>query len=491
MFRKLLGLLTDAVTYGVSSLIGQALSFLLLPLFTRYLDKEQYGVIGMLTIISLVFLPMSNIGMTNAIFRCFARCKDDETRRKVLGTGLTSVICSSLVLLALSVLAAQPLADWIVGAGDPATVELVRLTLLAAAIGTIGTVPRVILRAGRRVRLAAMLNLAQVVFTTLPMIWFVVVQQQGVRGAVLGTLVGDVLTACSAFACTWGSLRPAFDWPTWKEMLAYGLPFMPHHLQAILLALFGQYVVREMLGLGDAGLYVVAVKFAVPVSFVVTAVQTSWVAYKFQIHADDDNPQAFFRSSFTYYVAGLSYLWIGVCLWGPEMVRLMTAESFHDAARLVWAVSLIPVAQGIYAMTGTGIELSNNTRPFPLISLSGLVTVVVAAFALVPNIGALGAALATVLGWSVMAVVMYYFAQRRYAIAYDWPTIGCFAVASAAFAGASYVVQDAPLSVRLLCAIMLSLAYPVAGFLLLLRSRVERGRMLHLLSKFRLTPSSI
>ena len=177
-----------------------------------------------------------------------------------------------------------------------------------------------------------------------------------------------------------GSFRVGFDRSTWREMLSYGLPFVPHHLQAVALALFGQYMVREMLGFDEAGLFNMASKFAMPVVFVVTAVQNSWVAYKFQIHAEDEDPKAFFRSTFTYYVAAITYLWVGVSLWGPEMVRLMTTSGFHPAALLVWAVSLVPLAQGIYFMSGTGMELSDNTRPFPLISLAGLVTVVAGAY---------------------------------------------------------------------------------------------------------------
>jgi len=488
MLRKLLSLLSDTLTYGASSLIGQLLSFLLLPLYTHYLDAADYGVIGMLIIVTMLFGPLANLGMTNAIFRRYSMSKDDETRAAVLGTGLTSVIVSSLVVLVIAAVAAEPIAEYIVG--DVDMINLVRLSLLSAAISTIGTVPRAMLRASRRVRIVGGLNIAQVLFTTLPTIWFVVVQEMGVPGWVLGTLVGEALSTISAFCFTVGSFRMGFNRSTWREMLSYGLPFVPHHLQAVALALFGQYMVREMLGFNEAGLFNIASKFAMPVVFVVTAVQNSWVAYKFQIHAEDEDPKAFFRSTFTYYIAAITYLWVGVSLWGPEMVRLMTTEGFHQAALLVWAVSLVPLAQGIYFMSGTGMELSDNTRPFPLISLAGLVTVIVGAYLLIPMIGALGAALATVLGWVVMSVVMFYFARRRFAIEYDWGTIGCFVLLAAVCVAVGSMLQNEPLVVRLLCDVGISLAYPLAAFVLLLRSREERHRMQILLTKFRLAPSS-
>jgi O-antigen/teichoic acid export membrane protein len=475
MFRKLLGLLSDSATYGAGSLIGQVLGFLLLRVYTEYLDTAQYGVIGMLSIVTLLFAALSNLGMTNAIFRRFSLSKDITVRRTVLGTGLASVIASSLALMIILLLAAEPIAQYVVG--DVDTANLVRLSAVSATIAGVGIVPRVVLRASRRVRTMTLLNLAQVVLTAIATIWFVVVQELGVLGFVLGTLVGELLGAMAAFLCTRGSFQIGFDRLLWREMLSYGLPFVPHYVQGTALVLFGQYMVRNLLGLDEAGLYNVATKFALPVAFVVNAVQTSWTAYKFEIHAEDDDPRSFFRSTFTYYVAGVTYLWVGVAAWGPEMVRLMTTEGFHDAARLVWVVSLVPLAHGIYFMSGTGMELSNDTRPFPLISLVGLITVVAGAFTLVPLIGAMGAAVATVLGFVVMSGVTYYFAQRRMAIQYDWPTIGCFALLAAVFVAMGCMVQDMPLGMRVACALAISLTYPLAAFLVLLRSSAERHRM--------------
>jgi O-antigen/teichoic acid export membrane protein len=236
-------------------------------------------------------------------------------------------------------------------------------------------------------------------------------------------------------------------------------------------------------------LYNVATRFALPVAFVVNAVQASWVAYKFQIHAEDPDARSFFQSTLTYYVAALAYLWVGVSLWGPEAVRLMTAADFHAAATLVWAVSLVPVCQGMYYMSGTGIELSDNTRPFPLVSFAGLVTVVLAAWRLVPALGALGAALSTSLAWVAMGIGVFVLSQRRMAIAYDWATIGAFGVVAALFVAGGVALQTQPLAVRLALVVVMSVAYPLVCLALLLRSRDERGRVRHWLSRFRLAPS--
>jgi O-antigen/teichoic acid export membrane protein len=150
----------------------------------------------------------------------------------------------------------------------------------------------------------------------------------------------------------------------------------------------------------------------------------------------------------------------------------------------------VPAVQGLYFMVGPGLVLSDNTRPLPLMGFAGLVTVICAAFLLVPRFGAAGAAVGTALGWLSMAVVLYAISQRRMAIPYDWPTILGFVVLAGVFAAAGVAAQTLSLWPRLGSLTLLSLAYPLCSVLFLLRSRDERWRVLHFLSKFGLASPS-
>src|SRR5262249_50765565 len=142
----------------------------------------------------------------------------------------------------------------------------------------------------------------------------------------------------------------------------------------------------------------------------------------------DEDPVGFFRTATTYYIAGTTYLWLGVSVWGPEMVRLMTTSSFHTAGQLIPTAALIPYAFGVRAMLGTGRELTDNTRPLPLVAFFGLIAVIASAYLFIGPLGwgANGAALSTVTGWAVMGAGAYWFAQRVFPIDYQWPQITAF-----------------------------------------------------------------
>jgi O-antigen/teichoic acid export membrane protein len=161
----------------------------------------------------------------------------------------------------------------------------------------------------------------------------------------------------------------------------------------------------------------------------------------------------------------------------------MTDAAFHPAAYLVPLLALLRVTQGLYFMMGTGFELTEKTGSYPLVTFSGLVTVVIAAFTLIKPFGAQGAALASILGWLAMAIVVYVLAQRRLRIPYEWPTIGLFVLLAGCCVVGGFAVQTLPLSLRLTYYLAVSLAYPVFGYLVLARSPAERERMSILLAR--------
>ncbi|MEM9074503.1 MAG: polysaccharide biosynthesis C-terminal domain-containing protein, partial [Myxococcota bacterium] len=222
-------------------------------------------------------------------------------------------------------------------------------------------------------------------------------------------------------------------------------------------------------------------KFAVPVSFVVGAVQKAWLPFKLEIHAKDEDPAAFFRSAVTYYTAGIAYLALGGAVWFPEVLRWVTPNEFAAAAALIPVLVLIPVGRGMYFMLGTGFEVGRDTKPAPLISFAGVVVVVSLTFLFVPWWGAAGAALATVAAWIVMAYIVYRIAQARYPIRYDWASMAAVGGAAFVLAVGAVFAGRAPMVVRLPVNILITLAFPVGVWWVLVRSSTERERMRRLL----------
>jgi O-antigen/teichoic acid export membrane protein len=484
-WKKILGLLSDSAVYGASSALSQMIGLILLPLYSRYLDPEDYGIVAMLTVLTTLFVPVATLGMSNAIFRRFNVCKDEGERANVLTIGLVSIVIASITLSVCGMFFARSLSTILTGV--PEYAALVRWSLLGAMSQSIGVVPQVVLRADRRVKTMAAFNTFKVLATVTVTVFLLLIVGMRAEGMVIGQAAGSVLGDVAMFATTFRRFQFfVHDASVIRAMLAYGLPFVPHNLQAAGLVMLGQYIVRTHLGLDDAGLYNVAAKLTAPFGFAVTAIQLAWVPYKFQIHAYDEDPKEFFRTVFTYYCAGMSYLWLGVSVWGPEMLRLLADPKFHSAAPLVPFIATIALAHGLRFMLSTGMELGDDTRMMPLASFCGLVTALVGCIVLIRVLGVPGAALGTAAAWLVMGSMLYFVAQRRFRIDYDWPVVGALLGISCALIAVDYVGQFW-LNVwgRVVLAAVFSLAYPGVVFLVLSRSTTERARMKSLVKRLR------
>lgn len=475
MFKRLQELASDSVTYGLSGILRQAIGFFLLPLYTSYLTPEDYGVLALLALISMLFLPLADLGMSNAIFRRFNTEKNRNERLQVVNTGLISIIVASVLLVITGIVCAAPLAWFLYG--KQVHVELVKLTLIGACFDSIAQIPKVILRADRRVRVAAGLNILSLLANILMTISLVVGLNMGVRGAVLANLGGSLFSMLLQFLFVLKTIRFLFDRVVWRAMLSYGFPFLPHRLLSLGLTQFGVYMISHMLGAGEVGLYSIATRVVLPLQMVIGSVQRAWVPFKFQIHAEEAEPEPFFRSITTYYVAMTTFLWLGVSLWGPEVIRLMTSTEFHAAIPLVPLVALVPFTQGLYFMLGTGIELSDNTKPMPIVSFFGFVAVAIGAFLLIPLMNAYGAALATSAGWAVMTAVIYTISQRRIQIPYDWTSIAHLLAVSFLIVLVGALLSEFATLIRLGYALLASGIYSLIGFYILSRSTSEHQRV--------------
>lgn len=136
-------------------------------------------------------------------------------------------------------------------------------------------------------------------------------------------------------------------------------------------------------------------------------------------------------------------------------------------------------------MFSTGLELTENTLMYPVVSGCGLVAVVANSLWMVPKYGPNGAAVALVIGWLLMAAVMNHFARRHFRIDYDWPRLAALVVLTVAFGIPATFDQGLPLAWRLAMAVAASVAFPLLELAVLATAPPERRRLVSLVDRLR------
>ena len=207
-------------------------------------------------------------------------------------------------------------------------------------------------------------------------------------------------------------LRAGFHWQDIKEQLLFGLPFVPVGAASFILDLTDRWFLKHYYSTSEVGIYSLGYRFAEILTFVVTAFQLSWPQFLFKNRKEDNAPQLYADMT-TYYAALMLFLWLGLAVFAPELLRIMATPKFYPAASLIPVVSFALVFDGMGFMFNIGALFSKKTL---LRTASVTVAAVVNIwlnFLLIPPYGMMGAAWSTFVGFLVqMSTTLYPVAAR-------------------------------------------------------------------------------
>ncbi len=442
------GLAKDMSIYGISTILSQLISFFLLPLYTSYLSPQDYGILSLVGVFSGGYSILSNFGVGSAVFR-FAGMADSEDVKKVyLDNAQFANIAINLFFLVLSVGFSSFLAYWLFQSND------YRLFLIFGIFNglltSLAAVPLSFLRIQRRtpkIAVSSLINLFVSVGCTFTAL---IVLELGVLGALIGSALGSFASLLY--------LVFNINIPRWvnlsmvrmKELLRYALPMLPHKFFGFSLPMLSQVLLARFLTLGDLGLYSVAYKFCLPLVLFTNLFQKSFSPYRFEILKAENESRNLFRNFNLLYLLLVSLGYTAINLFGSTVIELITNIRYHQAGQYIPFIALIPVAQGMYFIFGTGIEFSKSPKYLPVISGLGVAAVIVFSLLLIPRIGIHGAGLATSIGWLLMALAVLGYAQSHYQISYAWPGIFFIFILTAATVCCFLFVTDQSLFSSLL-----------------------------------------
>ncbi len=455
MLKRLKELASDSLTYGLSSMLSQLMGLILVPFYTQELRPEDYGVLAMSAIVLGFFSPLAGLGMDGALFRYYSMT--DEQARKDAYFSQAALLKAAAMLLACLLL--LPLFSQFNGAffGGLLTTSQFGLMLATFLADNFSALTVVTLRSERRVKKIALVNIT-VLFVTLGLsVWLVLFEKMGVTGALVAGLLGALFRAALYGADSrrhfrWASFDPAIV----RDLLGYGLPVVPHKLQAQVIQAFTAFVINHQLGIATAGLYAVATKMAKPLSFVVGIVQQSWVPLKFQIHKTDKDPAQTFRQLISLYWVGIIALWGILALLTPWLYHWLIDPKYWAGIPYVPFIMGISVAQAVYFKVTTGFELSQRQSMMAKASFWGMAVLVGTSLLTLDFFAPYCFILLQSVAYLIMAAVLFPEASRMLRIRFPYVLLSVFAIAVATCVALLFNLPETMLVLAGLAGIMLA-----------------------------------
>jgi O-antigen/teichoic acid export membrane protein len=462
-----------SAVYGVGGLVSRLLAVLLLPLYTHYLTRADYGAIETLIALTTVLVIVLRAGISSAFFRFYFDAKTDEQRVVVVRTSFWFTMTMATAGLIVGLVFATPIAH----AFNGMTPGLVRAAFIGLWAQMNYEQLTSLFRVEERSVQFAIASLANVLVTIGATVLLVVVWHQRALGVLVGNFTGTLVVYVVLLAYRRYQLGLQFDRTLFRDMNRFGMPLVPSGLALWAINFVDRLFLNTIAGAAETGLYSIGVRISSVIIFLFTAFRTAWPAFAYSIE-DDRVARRTYSFVLTYLLAACCWLTVTLGLLAPWIVHVLTAPRFYAGARVVPLLCFAATAYAGYTVMAIGVGRARRTQ------FNWIITGVAAALniglniALIPPYGMTGAAIATVAAYALMFVLMTWNAQHLYPVPYQWRRVVTLVAVAV---GLTLVgkLTDAPLPV----AALLALAYPLVLLPLGFYLPAERKRLANLVQR--------
>lgn len=438
--------------YGLATVLPRMLSFLLVPLYTTkgvLSSVAEYGEISVIFSYFVIFNVVLAYGMETAFFRFFNK---EENKEEVVGTSTISLILSSLGFFVLALIFQNQIASFI--NIDVKYINLVIWTLLLDALVII---PFAWLRANEKPKRYAIIKILNVVINLGLNLFFLLALKKlalsnsffesiykpnfEISYIFIANLIASAVTLVLMLSF-YTKVKFVFNSQLWKSMFRYAFPVLVAGIAFSINETFDRILLKELLPEDiadtDIGMYSACYKIAVFMTLFATAYRLGIEPYFFS-HSKSDNPQKNYAKILELFVAFGSVILLFVVVFAdllkPYIVR---SEDYWEAMWIVPIVLLANFCLGIYHNLSVWYKITDRTKFGAYISVFGaLITLAINIF-FIKTYSYKASAIATLVAYSSMMILSYYFGRKYYPIPYNLKKIGLYLSVSVVFSIISF-----------------------------------------------------
>jgi O-antigen/teichoic acid export membrane protein len=458
-------LATTGAAYTAASILSKVIAVALLPLYTRYLTPEDYGAAEVLFAAVVTASIVVRFGLIEAILRFYYQ--EDENPAEVVKSSFAGLFwlatLGALVLLPFAGPLSEALLDPKTAAEAGQMAELTRIAIGGLWVLTLWEFMLTLFRLEERARAYFATTILNVLASIGLTVVLVVGLEDGARGLLIGSYAAGGAFVLGLIVWQWRRLSLRFDRGLLRRLFRFGAPTMPAEVSLYLLNFVDRLIIVRSLGLAEAGLYSLAVKFAQAVNVLVRGFQLAWPPLAYSIR-DDDEARRVYAVIVTLFATACAWVVAGMWLFSRWIVRALADPKFFDAYE---AIGLISTAVTLYALYLVLVVILGRTGRtefnFPA-AIGALVANVALNLVLVPAMGITGAGLALVASYLVVLGLMYVFTQRLFPVPYEWGRLLRVVLTVAALVGIAELAVPTSGAIGLLPRVVLFAAYPLVLF---------------------------
>ncbi|MEH6764033.1 MAG: oligosaccharide flippase family protein [Aequorivita antarctica] len=447
VFKKLF---KQTFIYGLATVLPRVLSVILVPLYVKVLLPEEYGIYSTV----MAFLILGNVllsyGMETAFFRFVT--KDAFQQKIVQSTTLTSLTVSTLIFLGITLFFRNYIAN--VSEFKP---EYVTYGLLILALDALVVLPFVWFRANEKPMRYAIIKIFNVVINLAFNIFFLLMlpklaensdywnslwfPQNKVVYVFIANLIASAMTLLVLLPL-YVKIGFGFSKTIWKQMMKYAFPVLIAGIAFSINEAFDRillkYLLPENIAEVQVGLYSACYKLGMFMTLFVMAFRLGIEPFFFN-HSGHTNAKKTYATITKYFTLFGCLILLVVVVYIDIFKRILIPNSqYWEALRIVPLILLANLFLGIYHNLSVWYKVTDRTKYGAYISVFAAIVTLVLNYVLIPIIGYMGSAVATLAAYGSMMVLSYLYGRKYYDVPYEVKKICSYLLMAIGFSAISF-----------------------------------------------------
>ncbi|PHS52744.1 MAG: polysaccharide biosynthesis protein [Lutibacter sp.] len=434
--------LKDTIIYGIAAILPRIINFLLVRVHTDALPTTNYAENTNFYIWAALFSVLLTFGMETAFFRFY---KSEEKKDALISTAFISVFVSAILLVVIAFL----FSDFFIHMFDFKENPLqLKLLIGILALDTLAVVPFAYLRASNRPIKYAFIKLINVaIIVCINLIFLKLIPQFLEEGKtfpvylhtifestaivnfifianIIGSVISLVLLMPFLMKFKW-----SFNIALFKKMLKYSWPIAVAGVAYVINENLDKYLIGQLIDKNAMGIYAACYKLAIFMNLYIMAFRLGAEPFFFN-HADKKNAKETYAKILNYFIIVGSLVFVGIVVFIDLLKQLFINQQYWEAIVIVPIILLANLFLGVYHNLAIWYKLTDKTKYAMLFSSIGALITITINIVLIPVIGFIASAWATLLAYGSMMILSYIIGKKHYPVPYNLKKSGSYLVAS-------------------------------------------------------------
>ena len=440
----------DTIIYGVAAVLPRAINILLTYLHTSTLKSDKYADNTWYFVFAAYFIAFLTFGLETAFFRFFSKEKE---KGKIVSTSFITLLGSTILFLSVLLFFNEDI-SLILGFDNPLHLKI--LTFVTA-LDLLVVIPYAYLRVTNRplkFTFFKVVNILIYAFFNIFFLWFVpyalkndisipkiITDSYQNTPTVVYIFIANLIASLTTFLMLLPYIfkfKFDFDVKVLRKMLVYGLPIMVGSLAYVTNENLDKLLLGDMLGKEQMGIYAACYKLGVFMTLYIMAFRLGAEPFFFN-HAHKENAKETYAKILTWFtIIGALFMLIVVVYINLFAGILLAKPEYYQALAIVPIILLANLFLGIYNNLSVWYKLTDRTKYGMYFSVFGAFLTIAFNLILIPKIGFMASAWATLIAYGTMTIISYFYGKKYYAVPYNIRKVILYIVISVGLSFISY-----------------------------------------------------